>query len=176
MSAKNPSHGWTCCRHYQAELGSSGTRPPRVGGLICLGPRWAAGLKKKKKKKKCGAKNRKKKRRTMMHSPPRHSFCGFLWSLFGQWSPPTRRFVFPPLQEKPDPRGVSLHFSSHTRYKQATRRAWVRWTSVVHMFGSNQLTPRLSFSTVGAVQGAETWLSEWQALCMYVCKCGGGCF
>lgn len=29
------------------------------------------------------------------------------------------------LQEKPDPRGVSLHFSSPTRYKQATRGAWV---------------------------------------------------
>lgn len=29
------------------------------------------------------------------------SLCGFLWSLFGQWSPPTRCLVFPPLHILP---------------------------------------------------------------------------
>lgn len=32
----------------------------------------------------------------MLHSPPLCLFSGFLFCLFGQWSPPTRCLVFPP--------------------------------------------------------------------------------
>lgn len=37
----------------------------------------------------------------MLHSPPLASLCSFLWSLLGQWSPPTRCLVFPPLHVLP---------------------------------------------------------------------------
>lgn len=94
MWAKS-SCGWRCCRHFQPKLGSfhiSGSHPPHVGGLICLWPPWA--LKKRE------AKNRKREMYNAAQPSP-GSLCGFLWSLFGQWSPLTRCLIFPPLRRNP---------------------------------------------------------------------------
>lgn len=92
------------------------------------------------------------------------SLHGFLWHSVWPVKPPDTLPGLPSPQEKPNPRGVFLLLSSPPRYKQATRGAWASQTSAVHMFGSNQLPTQrswLSFSTVCAQQGEETWLSEW---------------
>lgn len=73
---------------------------------------------------------------------------------------------------------VSLYiFPAPLATNKTQEGACVHQTSVVHMFGSNQLTPQRSwllFSTVVAQQGKETWISEWQYSWMCMVCVGGG--
>ncbi len=158
--------GWACRWHFPLEFGScqSQAHVHLVSGSWCASDLFGQQAFKKER----GAKNRE----TEMHNaaqPAPVSLCSFLLSLFGQWSPPTRCLVFPPLHSLPSwetwsTRCLFTFFQPHSLQTSCKRSVGLLNLCCPHVWlkSAHTATFMTFLCAVGAQQGAEAWLSEWQ--------------